>query len=179
MKKLVKIASFILSVLLASSLFAGCSQQKEGDVPSGMKLASGEDADYLMYVPENWRVDKSTLYTSAYYSSGDATSVSATAYGMNFDDTTVDDWFEGFLKEFKEIYTDVSQPEKADAKLGGVDGRRYTFSGTLNGTVYDYIIVAVINRNYVYYITYTSTPQYYSAHLEELENVISNFEFKK
>lgn len=177
MRKSIRFTALVLAVLMCAAAFAGCSK-KDPDTPSGMKLASSEDTDYRMYVPENWRVDKSTLYTAAYYSSGDATSISATAYGMNYDDTTVDDWFEGFTEEFKEIYTDVTEAKAEEAKLGGVDGKKYTFSGTLNEKVYNYIIVAVLRQNYIYYITYTSTPEYYSDHLEELDDVIRYFEFK-
>lgn len=172
-----RILSLIIAVLTVSALLCGCSKSAEG-VPSGMKKASSDDADYVMYVPEDWRVDKSTLYTAAYYSSGDATSISATAYGMNYDDTTVDDWFAGFMEEFKSVYTDVSEAQSEEAKLGGIDGMKYIFSGTLNGQIYDYIITAAIRQNYIYYITYTSTPEFYEKHLDSLEDVIVNFSFK-
>ncbi len=177
MKKFVRILSLTVAVLTVLSLFAGCAK-KDPEIPSGMKKASGDEADYIMYVPEEWRVDKSTLYTAAYYSSEDPTSISTTAYGMNFGDTGIDDWFGGFMEEFKGIYTDVTEPETEKTKLGGAEGMKYTFSGTLNGTVYNYVITAAIRSNYVYYVTYTSTPQYYQAHLEALDDVIRNFAFK-
>ncbi len=177
MKKSVRITAAILAVLTVLSLSAGCAK-KDPEIPSGMKKASGEAADYIMYVPEDWRVDSSSLYTAAYYSSGDATSISATAYGMNYGDENVDDWFKGFMEEFGGVYTDVAEPTEEDAKLGGADGKKYTFSGTLNGQVYDYIVVAAIRQNYIYYITYTSTPEYYESHLDALDKVVTNFAFK-
>lgn len=178
MKKTLRLVSLLLALVMLTACLASCSDDSESSVPSGMKLASGEDCDYIMYVPEDWRVDKSTLYTAAYYSSTDATSISATAYGMNYGDTTADDWFEGFMEEFKTIYTDVSSVETEDSTLGGVNGKKFTFSGTLNEQVYNYTVVAAIRNNYIYYITYTSTPQYYSEHLEALDDVVRNFAFK-
>lgn len=174
-----KLASLFLAALicLGAIMLSSC-QETETDVPKGMKLASSEDADYIMYVPENWRVDRSTLYTSAYFSSGDTSSISTAAYGMNFTDNSVDEWWKSFEEEMSKIYTDISEVTTEDAVLGGVDGTKYTFSASLNEKQYNYIITAVIRGSYLYYVTYTSTPDYYENHLEELESVISNFAFK-
>ena len=98
MKKTIRITSAILAVLTVLALFAGCAK-KDPETPSGMKKASGDEADYIMYVPEDWRVDSSSLYTAAFYSSEDATSISATAYGTNYGNTSVDDWFKGFMEK--------------------------------------------------------------------------------
>lgn len=174
-----KFASLLCAVIicLGAVLLSACSETVT-DVPKGMKLASSEDADYIMYVPEEWRVDRSTLYTSAYYSSGDSSSISAAAYGMNYSDTSVDDWWKSFDEEMRSIYTDISEITSEDAELGGVDGRKYTFSASLNEKQYNYIVTAVLRNKYIYYITYTSTPDYYENHLEELDSVIANFAFK-
>lgn len=176
MKKI--IAALCAAVLcLSVFLMTGCGSE-ESDVPDGMVLASSEDADYIMYVPEQWKVDKSTLYTSAYFSSGDATSISAAAYGMNFTDKTADDWWSSFEEQMKSVYQNVSDAEKEAVTLGGIEGNKYTFTADLNGQTYNYIISAVLKDNYIYYITYTSTPDYCEKHLEELESVLKNFSFK-
>ncbi len=174
-----KFTALLCAVIICTGalLLSSCGKT-DPDVPSGMKLASSEDADYIMYVPEMWRVDRSTLYTSAFYSSGDATSISCAAYGMNYTDRSVDDWWNSFEDEMKSLYTDVSDIQKAEASLGGVSGQKYTFSASLNGTEYNYIITAALKSNYIYYVTYTSTPDYYENHLEELDSVIANFAFK-
>ena len=171
-----KIAFILAAVVAAAALLAGCGKQ-EGDAPKGMKLASSNSVDYVMYVPEDWRVDQSELYTSAFYSSADATSISASAYGAAVDET-VDTWWDGFYKSFCSLYTDCSEPVREDSKLGGVDGARFEFSGVLNGQEYNYIMVACVRGGYVYYITYTSTPDFYESHLDTLGEVIDNFSFR-
>lgn len=35
-----------------------------------------------------------------------------------------------------------------------------------------------MRSNYVYYVTYTSTPEFYEKHLEALDQVLANFAFK-
>lgn len=168
----------VLLLLLVGTLLGGCGKKQDPDVPSGMQLASSDEADYLFYVPDGWRVDKSTLYTSAYYSSGDATSVSAAAFGMNLDDTTVSDWWEGYTEQFESIYDSMEVTAEEETKLGDIDAMKYAFNAVLNEKEYRYIIVAALKDNYIYYITYTSTPDYYENHLSDLDLILENFSFK-
>lgn len=176
--KITSVVSLVLAAVICLFALVGCGQEKDKTVPDGMKLASGEQVDYYMYVPETWRVDKSDLYTGAYFSSGDPTSISATAYGISADIATVDDWWKTFEKQMSDVYTDVSKVAKADAKIDGIKGREYTFTAKLGGEEYTFIITAVIRDYYVYYITYTSTPEFNENHLEDREKVIDSFEFK-
>lgn len=131
-KTMKKVLISLLSLLLCAALL-GCGKNKDTDVPAGMQLASSEDADYLFYVPESWRVDKSTLYSAAYYSSGDATSISVTAYGMDFTEVTVADWWEGFAEKFSATFETMEVTATEDATLGGVDAVKYSFDATLAG----------------------------------------------
>lgn len=177
MTKTLKITALILALC---AIFAMTACGKEAAEHSGYVLASSDKVDYFMYVPETWKIDKSSLFTSAYCSSGDATSISATAYGLSFSDPTLENWWKGFAEEFKLAYTDtdIDKAKVEEANLGGVDGRKYTFKGSLAGQEYDFIMVAATKGGYVYYLTYTSVPKYYKDHLEELGKVIEYFEFK-
>ena len=176
MKKFMRI---LAAVLIVCTLLCTVSCGKEEtDVPSGMQKASDDANEYILYVPEDWKVDKSTLYTSAYYSSGDATSISVTAYGLTIGDETLDNWWLGMSEQLNTVYTDITETVEEDAVLGGIYGKKFTFSATLNGQQYNYIIIAVIKDYYVYYMTYTSTPDYYENHLTELDEVVENFVFK-
>lgn len=172
--------SLILALVMCLAVFSGCSKDKDDEIkaPDGMILASGDKVDYYMFVPETWKVDKSDLYTAAYFSHGDATSISTTAYGINADVVKVDDWWKLFEEELGSVYTDISKIEKTDAKIDGIKGREYSFSAKLADVEYSFIITAVIKDYYVYYVTYTSTPEYYEDHLEERDSVIDAFEFK-
>ena len=172
-----KKTKILLLLLLTGVLFGGCAKQ-DTEVPEGMQLASPKEADYLFYVPEGWRVDQSSLYSSAYFSSGDASSISATAFGMDLADTSVNDWWEKYKEQFQGIYEDVEFGEGEETTLGGVDAVKYTINATLNENEYRYVIVAALRDNYIYYITYTSTPEYYEDHLEALEQVREHFAFK-
>ncbi len=177
MKK-ISVISLMLVLAMCVAVFSGCAKKEETEAPDGMKLASGEKVDYYMYVPETWKVDNSELYTAAYFSSGDATSISATAYGISAEITTVDAWWTLFEEEMAGVYSNISEIAKADAKIDGIDGKEFTFSATLGDQEYNFIITAVIKDYYVYYITYTSIPEYNEDHLEERTQVIDAFRFK-
>ena len=178
MKKISVIALF-LTAILSLTAFVSCGEKKEEiKVPDGMKLASSEDVDYLMFVPETWRVDRSDLYTSAYFSSGDATSISVSAYGLTGGVADLDSWWKSFSDEAKTVYGEFTEVDAKKAKLDGIAGKEYTFTAKLGETQYNYIVTAVIKDYYVYYVTYTSTPDYYEDHLEERVQVIENFDFK-
>ncbi len=157
---------------------AGCSGKKDADAPDGMILASSDEADYLFYVPDKWHVDESTLFTSAYYSTGDPTSISVSAYGLKNNGSTVNDWWAGFQEEFSFVYSDVEISDAEDASLGSQDAVRYSVKASLAGAEYNFVFVAAIYKGYVYYLTYTSTPEFNENHTEELEQVIKNFSFK-
>ncbi len=173
-----KTGILLVSLLLILGMALGGCAKQDPDVPAGMQLASSEDADYLFYVPEGWRVDKASLYTAAYFSSGDATSMSVTAFGMNMTDDSVSSWWERYTGQFADIYDAMEVTAEEEAELGGIDGMKYTFEATLNEKEYQYIIVAALRENYIYYITYTSTPEYYEDHLDELDLALEHFAFK-
>lgn len=173
-----RIIALVLCLAALLCTFAGCAKEQDSEVPKGMQLASGENVDYFMYVPEAWKVDKSELYTAAYFSAGDATSISATAYGISAEIQSVSDWWKAFEPQMTALYKDVSEITETEARIDGIEGREYSFTAKLNEKEYNFIVTAVIKDLYVYYITYTSTPEYNEDHLEERVQVIENFDFK-
>ena len=97
---------------------------------------------------------------------------------MNLDDSTVSDWWEGYIEQFESIYDSMEVTAEEEMKLGGADAVKYTFNAVLNEKEYQYIIVAALRKNYIYYVTYTSTPDYFEEHLSDLDLVLENFSFK-
>ncbi len=179
MKK-VSIISLVLVLCMCLSVFAGCAKKSDENAPDGMKKASGDNVDYSMYVPTAWEVDSSDLYTSAYYPGRtDKTNVSATAYAIAGDIATVEDWWKMFEKDLGEIYTEMSEVTAVSARLGGIDGKDFVFTGKHGGTEYNVMITAVIKDFYVYYLTYTSTPENNENHLEERQQIVDAFRFDK
>lgn len=193
MKKIISIISLLLCTAM---LFAGCGEQNETGAPDGYQLISSEEADYNLYVPSDWIPGISNLSTSAYFSRGaDATSISVTAFGANIAGETVESWWEGYKGEFEAEFDNFEVVSEEDAQLGGVDGKKYTFTATkgFNETTapaegetapeatpkqYNFVCVAVVKDTYVYFLLYTSTPEYYEEHLDTLSEVVNYFSFE-
>lgn len=193
MKKTVILTALILCFAM---LLGGCNANQDPNAPEGYKLVSGEEADYNLYVPSEWIEGIGNLSTSAYFSRGaDATSISVTAFGAKLAGETVDTWWESYKEEFAAEFDNFEVVNTEDAKLGGVDGKKFTFTATKGtaeaetnaegGTTgekvakqYNFVCVAVVRDTYVYFLLYTSTPEFYETHLDTLSNVVSYFTFK-
>ena len=177
MNKFIKLMA-LLSVFAV--VFCGCtSKQTDPDAPDGFKIASSEEADYIFYVPESWDVETSSLYTSAYLEvSGVKSSLSVTAYGMQFTDQTVEDWWSTYTEQFTEAFDNFEVVKEDAVTMGGVEGKKYEYTATLAEGQYSFLCAAVVKNQYVYYMLYTATPENYSANLTDVESAISYFEFK-
>ncbi len=173
-----RIISVIAAIAMLAMLLTGCADKTPTDIPSGYQLASSKDCDYLFYVPDTWVIDSQTLYTSAYYSSGDTSSISVTAHGISAQGSTVEDWWKGYEKQFNEAFTDYKLVNTEDVKLDGIEGKQFTYTAKIADKQYNFVCTAAVRGLYVYYMLYTSTPEYYENHLDTLNEVVSYFKFK-
>lgn len=164
-------------------VFTGCSSGSDSWHPAGMKLASSEDADYKMWVPESWTVDMSTGITSAYAGSGDYSNVSVTAQNLSGEQNylTPAEYWEIYKTDLEATFPDIVYDE--DTK-GGISllldknaAMKYSYTATVTGTEFHFISVVCIRSGTVYLITYTAQPTIYENHLEEVQNILDNFSF--
>ena len=189
-----KIISVIALVLCLTMVLGGCNSNQDPNAPEGYKLISAEEADYKLFVPSEWIEGLGNLSTSAYFSRGaDATSISVTAFGASLAGETVDTWWESYKEEFTAEFDNFELISTEDAQLDGVDGKKFTFTATKGfaeaettadgettepkAQQYNFICIAVVKEAYVYFMLYTSTPEYYETHLDTLSNVVSYFKF--
>lgn len=163
--------------------FTGCSSGSDSWHPAGMKLASSEDADYKMWVPESWTVDMSTGITSAYAGSGDYSNVSVTAQNLSGEQNylTPSEYWEIYKTDLEATFPDIAYDEDTE---GGISlmldenaAMKYSYTATVTGTEFHFISVVCIRSGTVYLITYTAQPAIYENHLEEVQNILDNFSF--
>ena len=165
------------------SVFTSCSSGSDSWHPAGMKLASSEDADYKMWVPESWTVDMSTGITSAYAGSGDYSNVSVTAQNLSGEQNylTPSEYWEIYKTDLEATFPDIAYDEDTE---GGISllldenaAMKYSYTATVTGTEFHFISVVCIRSGTVYLITYTAQPAIYENHLEEVQNILDNFSF--
>lgn len=172
MKKITRITAALLAVLLTAFVAVSCS--KKDDIPAGMIKASDEKADFTLYVPEKWTVDVKEAAVSAYCSKNDPSSVSMMAWELEYTNSSLDEWWEVNLSEIEKVFSNVEVISTENAIIDGLNAKKYTYTASLGE--YDYTIMqaACIKNVNVYLFTYTSVPENFDAHSEEIQNIISN-----
>ncbi len=173
MKKFVSL--FLVCVLLAFTLIS-CGDTY--NVPTGMQIASDtEIVDYLLYVPEEWKVDMRTGVTTAYYSVNDPSNISVT---MNASESSVDGfdaYFEKQLDELGTVFTVVGEVESANLLLAGKAAQQYVYTAEFGGTEYKFWQVVCIHESRVYTVTYSSTTENYESHTADMQTALDLFCF--
>ena len=174
-----------LTMIFSCAVLASCGNETEQEAPSGMKRASAEEASYIFYVPSTWQCDVASGATTAYYSNSDTSSVSVMTFALENSDADAADWWSGFEADFKNVYDDFEIESREDVKLDGVDGAKVVFTGALthdgeDKVTFKFMQVAAVRKKTlsapeVYVVTYTSSPEVYDNHLEEVQKMLDNF----
>ena len=172
MKKTALALLALLCLLLALTCLVSCAKKDEFSPPTGMKLATDEQATFHFYVPEAWTVDYSTAAAGAYYSLSDPSSVSVMAWELPNTDSTVDDWWELNVGEIEKVFSDVAVESAENATVDGVYAKKYTYTATLGEYAYRFQQVAAIKDGAVYLFTYTSLPENFDKHLEDVGQML-------
>ncbi len=153
---------------------------KGGEAPQGMKLASGEDVAYRLYIPNDWsiRYDQS-IYSG--YVEADGTSVSVMPYMHNSGSISVADYFAMSRQQMEDVageggFTLVSTTE--NATLGERKATVYEFYFRVGGVDYHYRQYIAVYRGMIYCVTYTAKGEAYDAHMAEFDAIVSAFQFR-
>ncbi len=178
MKKI--LTKLILFLIIASltAIFCSCENNGEYAAPAGYVMASNEDADYCLYVPEDWTVDFSTAAVGAYVSQSDPSSVSVMAWELEYTDSTLEDWWEINKTDIELVFSDVEVISEDNTAMDEIYAKRYVYSASLGENRYKFLQQAVIRGGEVYVFTYTSLEDNYDTHIEEVEDILGFFIFK-
>lgn len=168
------IATALVFIILALS-FASCGKDSY-NVPIGMQIACDTSiVDYLLYVPEEWKVDMRTGVTTAYYSVNDPSNISVTMSSLS--EENLDKYFEKHLSDLQEVFTNISDIESANLLLAGEAANQYVYTAEFNDIEYKFWQVVCIHQSRVYTITYSSTTDNYDAHTADMQTALDLFCF--
>ncbi len=171
-----KIITLTLALALLCASLASCGDSDEA--PDGMLLASGDAADYYMYIPEDWTVDLQTGATTAHVSSADRSNVGAYTWTLEYTDDTVDTWHERQLEDLTAGFSDYNEESVTETELDGVFAKEYVFTATLGGEARKYRQTAAVKGGHVYVITYSTTPELFDEHSDEAYRIVEEFRFR-
>lgn len=152
--------------------------EKDKKTPEGMKIASGDNVEYRLYVPEKWTANSKNAIAGAYYSEDDRSNVSLTSYSPT-QSTSLDDYVKNCEEANEKIYDDYTLiSSETDKKLGGKTARDNTYSFELDGKRYMQRQVICIYNDNIYSLVYTSSPEKFDLHREDVEKIIKEFSFR-
>ena len=174
--KLTKITAMIAAAAAVLTL-ASCNGESD-PAPAGMITASGDAALYDLYVPDEWSVDLSTGMTCAYASPTDPSSVSVTTWTPKYTDTTLDEWWEGYISDISMVFGDVKEIASENTLLGGEAAVRHEYTAVFAEVEYHYMVIGALHNNVVYVFTYTSQGDKYEEHMEDVETILEFFAYK-
>lgn len=169
------LTKLILMLILAGMTLSLASCNKNNDefaAPAGFVTASSESADFYFYVPDDWTVDYSTAAAGAYYSSADPSSVSVMAWELDYTDTTVDEWWELNQSEVESVFTDFNLESTENITINDLYAKKYTYTATLGSFSYRIMQAACVKNSTVYLFTYTSLPENFDEHTEDVNRML-------
>ncbi|MBE6617503.1 MAG: hypothetical protein E7627_06165 [Ruminococcaceae bacterium] len=163
----IMLAGIILLLITA----VGC-QKDEFAPPKGMEHAADPLASFYLYVPEEWEVDYTRGTGGAYFSDSDPSSISVMAWALPNTDTKVEDWWTTNVSELEKVFDDFALVEEKNVTVDEAHGKSYTYTASLAGVDYKYMQVAFVKDGSVYLLTYTSIPENFDSHLEDVAEML-------
>lgn len=176
MKKI--FTSLILALIVASLALTLVSCGGDNEAPAGMKTASGEAADYVLYVPDDWTVDLATKATGAYYSAKDPSNISVTAWELENSDSTVEDWWAIERADIDLVFTNVEIVSESNTTIDGIAAKKIEYTASLGENNYKIMQVAAVKKAVVYVFTYTSVVDSYDSHLDDVTAMLDYMQIK-
>ena len=149
----------------------------DANAPQGMQIASGDEVEYLFYVPTSWSPNKTSNVYAA--TSPDGSFVSVVPYLPSSDGISVEGYFEKSEEMMKT--TSGTLYKRIDAKettLGGGKALQYEYEYTVSGVTYRYLQVIIGYKSMIYNLTYTALPQNFEANRADVEAIIAAFTFR-
>lgn len=170
-----KITALIFTILLCLS-FSACSKA-DTNVPKGMKLASNEITDYILYVPQDWTVDMSTGVTSAYFSPTDPSNISVIISSLSSANMTASEYWGSYKEQYTQTLSDMEELETSNIILGGINAETHVFTATMSGTKYKFKQAIAVKGTDAYIFTYTATENNYDTHIDDVDSILEHFQF--
>ena len=163
----------LLLILFALTLsLSACGKKGADGAPTGYVAATDEQADFTFYVPQKWTIDYSTAAAGAYYSASDPSSVSVMAWELPNADTTLDDWWQINRGELESVFSNFTPESEENTTVDGLYAKKYVYSASIGGYDYRFMQVAVIKGPSVYLFTYSSQPENFDSHLDEVNKML-------
>ena len=149
----------------------------DDNTPSGYQLAARSKYEFRFYVPQSWNVDTTGNIPAATFSDTDRSNVTLNSFTVKADVTNGKEYWEAFKQDYRYHLEEISLNENAE--MGKYPAYAVEYKTELGGERYFVKQVFLTTPSIIYIFTYTSDEANYYLHLEEVDAMLSLFEFKK
>jgi len=148
------------------------------NAPEGMKLASDTDiVDYSLYVPNSWIIDVKTGNTLAHVSDKDRSSIQVGQWNLTESIKNFDTWWKEYKTDLERVGEITVTQDLTDATVNNIPCKRAEYTVKVAGGEYKCLVNAIIRKNSVYVIVYTSTADGYATNLRDVNRILESFKF--
>ena len=145
--------------------------------PEGMKIASGEDLEYVLYVPTVWVCRSEEGMSEAYYPETEKSNSSVTSYVPEIT-MTAKEYFADCGEKYKTLFVDYTLLSEETRTVAEREAISYSFSFA-DGERTVCVMQTVFEYNeMIYSITYSALEEKFEAHLGDVEQILNAFRFR-
>lgn len=162
--------------------FVLCDKQIRNDAvtdkktPDGMKIASDDDIEYRLYVPQTWICDSESGKSEAYVAE-DRSNVTVSSYAPAVS-MSVSDYFAMSEKSYKESLSGYTLQGQEARQVAERSATSYTYTAQYDGVVYRIRQTIFAYNEIIYSITYTAKDDCFEAHLADADWILDSFRFR-
>lgn len=145
--------------------------------PDGMKIASSDKLQYVMYVPASWICDSTSGVSEAYVSESGRPNVTVTAYSYD-EEMTPAQYFAKCEDEYEDILPEYTLVDSSERTVGEREAISYVYTAKVGGTSVKIMQTVYEYNALIYSFTYTALEDRFDAHLEDVEAMLDAFRFR-
>ena len=148
------------------------------NTPEGMKIASSDNIEYRLYVPQNWICDSESGRSEAYYPKSTKPNVTVTSF-TDSTATTAEEYFAEAEAEYKTSLSGYELLETSEERrVSDIRAISYTYRAVYDEVEFKIMQTILIYLDNVYSITYTARAEDFEEHLGDVEIILDSFRFR-
>ena len=146
--------------------------------PEGMEIASSDNVEYRLYVPETWICDAASGKSEAYYPESQRSNVSVTSFAPE-NSISVENYFVQCETEYKKSVPGYERIGEAQERtVAERTAYSYTYRAVVEDQPFTVMQTLFAYNGMIYSFTYTAREEQFETHLEDVEAMLDAFTFR-
>ncbi len=145
--------------------------------PAGMKIASGDNVQYRLYVPTSWICYSESGVSEAYYPTSGKPNVTVTAYTPD-GEMTAEQYFAACETEYKQKISGYELLSTSDRTVAERAAKCYTYRATYTEAEFTVMQTVLEYNDMIYSITYTALSDSFDTYLGDVNTMLDSFIFR-